>query len=175
MPRVKITKEKLIEDVQARTFSDVANDPEQPFDAILDFFNDEARQVRMEDSEIHHDRPPLAGVVRELESYPRIDRALSGANNQKSKRLRQAIGVVVRMIMEARGWQKTGRKGSLGVGKSKDPAEPGFNRGGLALWFVRAERYVLAEGMPYQSVRERCKNLDAPTPQNTQQELNENS
>jgi len=175
MSGVVITKEKLFEDLQGRTFSDVANSPEQSFDAILDFFNNEARQRRMEESEIHHDRPPLAGVVRELESHPTIDRALAETNNQKSKRLRQAIGVVVRMIMEARGWQKTGRKGSLGVRKSKDPFEPGFNTGGLALWFVRAERYVLAEGMPYQSVRERCKNLGVATPPQTQQENYEHS
>ena len=41
--------------------------PEQPFDATLELFNDENKQRRMEESEIHHDRPPLAGIVRELE------------------------------------------------------------------------------------------------------------
>ena len=69
----------------------------------------------MEESELHHDRAPLAGVVRELESQPEIDRFLAGAHSRRSTRLRQAIGVLVRMIMERRGWQKTGKKGSLGV------------------------------------------------------------
>jgi hypothetical protein len=153
MSSVTITKENLIEDLQGRTFSDVANDPEQSFEVILDFFNNEGRQRRMEESEIHHDRPPLAGVVRELETYPQIERALAETNNQKSKRLRQAIGVVVRMIMEARGWQKTGRKGSLGVRQ----LEANHNTGGLAFWFIRAERYLRSNGMPYQSVRDRCQ------------------
>lgn len=77
MPGVTITRAKFLEDNQGRMFSDVVNDPEQPFDAVLEFFNDDSRQRRMEESEIHHDRPPLAGVVRELESHPAINRSLA--------------------------------------------------------------------------------------------------
>jgi hypothetical protein len=113
----------------------------------------------MEESEIHHDRPPLSGVVRELESHPDIDRSLANINTQRSKRLRQAIGVVVRMIMQARGWQKTGRKGSLGVRTAKKGLAPNHNTGGLAFWFIRAERYKRNEGMPFRSVRERSQKL----------------
>jgi hypothetical protein len=156
-----MTREKFLEDLQGRTFSDVAKDPEQPFDAILEFFNDENRQRRMEESEIHHDRPPLAGVVREFESHPAIDRSL--AETQKSKRLRQAVGVVVRIIMVSRGWRKTGRKGSLGVRAGRNPSEISHNTGGLALWFIRAERYVRVEGMPFQSVREHYQKLESAT------------
>jgi hypothetical protein len=63
----------------------------------------------------HHDRPALAGVVRELEAQPAIDRFLGSQHPRRTKRLRQAVGVLVRIIMERRGWKKTGRKGSLGV------------------------------------------------------------
>ena len=157
MEPVTLTRERFVENLQGRTFADVVNDPNQPFDAILDFFNDEGRQRRMEESEIHHDRPPLAGVVRELESYPTIDQALGTTNIQKSKRLRQAIGVVVRIIMEARGWKKIGRKGSLGVRLGKNSSDRNFNSGGLAFWFIRAERYARAEGMPFKSVPERIQ------------------
>jgi len=160
MASVTITREKFLENLQGRTFSDVANDPEQPFDAVIEFFNDPDRQRRMEESEIHHDRPPLAGVVRELESHPAIDRSLAETMAQRSKRLRQAVGVLVRMIMEARGWQKAGRKGSLGVRTHKNSPEAHHNTGGLALWFIRAERYVRTEGMPYQSPRERYQKLE---------------
>jgi len=161
MQIIKITHDKFLEDFQGRTFSDVAKDPEQPLDAILDFFMDDNRQRRMEESEIHHDRPPLAGVVRELESRPTINGILEERQTPRSKRLRQAIGVVVRMIMESRGWQKAGRKGSLGVRASKDPSGPSYNSGGLAFWFIRAERYVRREGMPFQSVRERYKQFES--------------
>jgi hypothetical protein len=88
---------------------------------------------------------------------------------RRTKRLRQAVGVVVRMIMAHRGWRKTGRKGSLGVraAAASGSATPGayHNTGGLALWFLRAERYELKSGMPFQSVRERCQELEPAVPQ----------
>ena len=171
MPSVTITRENFLEDVQGRTFSDVVKDPEQPFGAVLEFFNDDSRQSRMPDSEIHHDRAPLAGVVRELESLPSIDRSLGETQTPRSKRLRQAIGVVVRMIMEARGWQKTGRKGSLGVRAARSPSKPNHNTGGLAFWFIRAERYERGQGMPFRSVRERCQELESAVPQSPSEEV----
>jgi hypothetical protein len=160
MPKATVTRKAFLEDRQGIKFSDVVNDPEQPFDFVLAFFNDPVRQQRMEDSELHHDRAPLAGVVRELESQPDIDRFLTGIHSRRSTRLRQAIGVLVRMIMEHRGWQKTGKKGSLGVRASKSKGTPSHNTGGLAFWFVRAERYVRTEGMPFRTVQERCQEYE---------------
>jgi len=168
MPRVTIARPDFSQDRQGRTFADVLNDPEQPLDAVLDFFNDEARQRRMEESEIHHDRPPLAGVVRELESQPSIDEFLSSQHPRRTKRLRQAVGVVVRMIMEHLGWKKTGKKGSLGVRAkvAHGTATPGayHNAGGLAFWFLRAERYEHPERVSYLSVRRRARKLEPPPP-----------
>ena len=164
LPNVTITRDMFLEDNQGRRFSDVVNDPGQPFDAVLEFFNDSNRQRRMEESEIHHDRPPLSGVVREFESQPVIARYLSGRQTKGSKRLRQAVGVVVRMIMQRRGWRKTGRKGSLGVRATKNRSAPNHNTGGLALWFIRAERYELVEGMPFRSVRDRCQAFRSEVP-----------
>ena len=164
---VTITAKEFLEDRQGRTFANVLSDVEFPFDEVFGFFNDESRQRRMEDSEIHHDRAPLAGVVREFEAHPTINRFLAGVHAQRTKRFRQAVGVLVRMIMERRGWQKTGRKGSLGVRATVTVDTPAHNTGGLAFWFLRAERYELGEGMPYRSVRERCQELDTPSPQKT--------
>lgn len=163
MASVLITRELFLEDRQGRTFADVANDARQVFELVLAFFNDTDRQRRMEESEIHHNRPPLAGVVRELEADATVDRFLATEPPGRSKRLRQAVGVVVRMIMERRGWRKTGKKGSLGVRavgparKSKPSAR--HNTGGLAFWFLRAERYEHADGMPYRTVRARRNEL----------------
>lgn len=161
---VRITRKMFLEDRQGRTFSDVLDDPEQPFDEVLDFFSHLDRQRRMEDSEIHHDRPALAGVVRELEAQPVIDRFLASEHPRRTKRLRQAVGVVVRIIMEARGWRKTGKKGSLGVRAKvrKGTKTPGayHNTGGLAFWFLRAERYELLDGMPFRSVRQRAAEVE---------------
>ena len=158
---VPITRERFCEDRQGRTFSDVMNDPEQPFDDVLAFFSDSERQRRMEDAETHHDRPALSGVVRELEAQPEIDRFLASKDPRRTKRLRQAVGVVVRIIMQQRGWRKTGKKGSLGVraNVTRGTRTPGayHNTGGLAFWFLRAERYELIDGMPFRSVRERAR------------------
>jgi hypothetical protein len=165
MPDVRITRQLFLEDRQGRTFADVLNDAEQPFDEVLAFFNDLDRQRRMEESEIHHNRPPLAGVVRELESQREVDRFLASQHPRRTKRLRQAVGVVVRLIMERRGWRKTGKKGSLGVRAVREPhsAKPGayHNTGGLAFWFLRAERYERPDGMPFRSVRARRRELES--------------
>ncbi|MCA9228200.1 MAG: hypothetical protein KDA47_21405 [Planctomycetales bacterium] len=161
MPRTRVTKKAFLEDRQGVKFVDVVKDPEQPFDCVLAFFNDEDRQRRMEESELHHDRAPLAGVVRELESLTEIDQFLAGMHSRRSTRLRQAIGVLVRMIMERRGWQKTGKKGSLGVRSTRTEGTPIHNSGGLAFWFVRAERYERLEGMPFLTVNERQRRYDS--------------
>jgi hypothetical protein len=136
---------------------------------VLAFFNNAERQRRMEEAEIHHDRPALAGVIRELEAQPSIDSFLGTKDPRRTKRLRQAVGVVVRIIMERRGWTKTGKKGSLGVRApiAKGTRTPGayHNTGGLAFWFLRAERYELVEGMPFRSVRERSASAGGRTRQ----------
>ena len=158
---VRITRDDFLEDRQGRTFADVLGDPEQPFDDVLAFFDDGERQCRMEDAEIHHDRAALSGVVRELEAQPAVDSFLASKEPRRTKRLRQAVGVVVRIIMEQRGWKKTGKKGSLGVraNVARGTKTPGayHNTGGLAFWFLRAERYERIDGMPFRSVKQRAE------------------
>ena len=167
MPKARVTRKAFLEDRQGVKFTDVVNDPEQLFDSVLGFFDDADRQRRMEESELHHDRAPLAGVVRELESQPDIDRFLTGIHSRRSTRLRQAIGVLVRMIMERRGWQKTGKKGSLGVRAPQAKGTPSHNTGGLAFWFIRAERYERTEGMPFRSAQERCRKCELAVPRDS--------
>lgn len=168
MSNVIVTRQDFRQDRQGRTFADVLSDADQPFDAVLGFFNDEDRQRRMQESETHHDRAPLAGVVRELEAQPPVDNFLSSQHPQRTKRLRQAVGVVVRMIMEGLGWKKTGKKGSLGVRARIVPqtTTPGsyHNIGGLAFWFLRAERYERPEGATFPAVRDRARELKPAQP-----------
>lgn len=169
MSNSTITREEFLDDRQGRTFADVLDDAEQPFEEVLTFFSDENRQRRMEESVLHHDRAPLAGVVRELESVPAIDQFLSGIHAQQTQRFRQAIGVLVRIVMQRRGWKKTGKKGSLGVRATATKSTPSHNTGGLAFWFVRAERYKLEKGMPFQSVTERSKEMQSAQLQKAEQ------
>ncbi|WP_145064027.1 hypothetical protein [Engelhardtia mirabilis] len=158
-PPERIARDQFLADRHGKTFADVLNEPGTPFDEVLSFFNHAERQQRMEDAEIHHDRAPLAGVVRELESEPVLGRFFETADRRRSTRLRQAIGVLVRLIMERRGWVTTGKKGSLGVRSATGPLSQDHNTGGLALWFIRAERYHRVGGVHFRSTRERCADL----------------
>ena len=158
-------REEFLADRQGRTFADVFNEPGQVFDQVVEFFQTEDRQRRLEESETHHDRPALAGVVRELESQPAVDQFLGSKHPRHTKRLRQAVGVLVRILMERRGWRKTGKKGSLGVRAALTSAStPGayHNTGGLAFWFLRAERYEPVDGRRFRTVRERHQERKKP-------------
>ena len=155
--------QQFAQDRQGRRFADVLNDARISFPAILAFFNDPQRQRRLIESELHHDRPALAGVVCELEHRQDVDQFFRTNDGHVTTRFRQAIGVVVRIIMESNGWKTTGRKGSLGV-RVKGPTRTAttgadHNTGGLALWFTRAERYELVAGTPYRSVEKRAAEI----------------
>ena len=140
-----VSIEEFLSDSQGRRFRDVVENATFEFPALLEFFSDDSRQVRMENSERHHDRPALAGVIRELENTEPFISVISTCPLADSRRLRQAIGVVVRLVMESRGWTKTGRKGSLGqmLPRSKREKETmNHNASGLSWWFRRVERYA---------------------------------
>ncbi|MFH1688784.1 MAG: hypothetical protein ABIE42_00930 [Candidatus Eisenbacteria bacterium] len=141
----RLTMKGFLSDKQGSRFTDVVKDPRLNFQAVLDFFNESARQIRMEDSEKHHDRPALAGVVREFENAEPFKSFFLSYDGHTTRRMRQAIGVVVRILMERRGWERTGRKGSLGQRASVRPRTrtPGayHNTSGLSWWFTRSERY----------------------------------
>lgn len=153
------------QDHQGRRFADVLADTRISFQSILAFLGDPQRQQRLVDSELHHDRPALAGVVRELEARPDVQRFFLTNDGHTTTRFRQAVGVAVRIIMEAHGWRTTGKKGSVGVRANVPPrtalAGAYHNTGGLALWFTRAERYELPTGMPYRSVAEQAQEIEA--------------
>ena len=105
MAGVSVTRDDFSQDRQGRTFADVVNDIEQPFDTVLDFFNSEDRQRRMVESEVRYGKAPLAAVVQELESQPSIHDFLSAKDPHRRKRLGQAVTAVVRMVMDRLGWK----------------------------------------------------------------------
>ncbi|MFH1865320.1 MAG: hypothetical protein ABIK85_05495 [Candidatus Eisenbacteria bacterium] len=147
---------EFLSDRQGSRFIDVTKDPRLDFQEVLDFFNESRRQIRLEDSEKHHDRPALAGVVRELENTEPFRSFFQRHDGHTTRRVRQAIGVVVRMLMEKRGWRKTGRKGSLGQRASVRPRTGAtvayHNTSGLSWWFTRSERYEKQSETAYPAV-----------------------
>jgi hypothetical protein len=121
MRKPTITPHEFPQDRQGSAFADVLNDSEQPSEAAIDFSICEGRQRRMQDCEIHHDRAPLAEVVREPESQSPIDDLFSSNHPQITKRLRQALGVATRSSMEHHGWKETGKRSSLWVFERRCP------------------------------------------------------
>lgn len=105
---------------------------------------------RMLDAELFHNAPAFAGVVKEFESFPEVDQFFRSNDAHTTQRARQAIGVLIRMTMEANGWKAAGRKGTLGrrakVGTPTTRPGAYFNETGLARWFTQTERYVPREG-----------------------------
>src|SRR6516162_1840140 len=105
--------QSFAQDHQGRRFADVLADTRISFQSILAFFDEPDPQRRMIESELHHDRPALAGVVRELEARPDVHQFFLTNDGHTTMRFRQAVGVAVRILMESHGWRTTGRKGSL--------------------------------------------------------------
>ena len=140
-----ISLKEFQSDRQGSKFSDVINDKRIDFCIVIDFFNNLEIIRRMEESELHHERTPFAGVVKTFEKMPMVDEFLKGYDAHTTQRFRQATGVLIRMHMESRGWRTTGKKGSLGTRAKVKPGTktPGshYNVSGLSRWFTKAERY----------------------------------
>jgi hypothetical protein len=111
--------EAFTSDPQGKKFADLYG--EEIFPRLIEFFADPDRQRRMIESEKHHRRPALAGVVVELERelFP----------HQPKTRVRQCVGVLVRIVMGQHNWRPARERGSLTARK-------------LSLWFKRSEHYV---------------------------------
>lgn len=139
-----VTREEFDHDRTGRKFADVAARPE--FEAWLAFFNDDERRRRMVEAEQHHRRPALAGVILELEQDPAFVAALAEEEAAAALRVRQAIGLLVKLTMADLGWVPTRTKGPLGRRARNVAAGEGLNTvGSLSRWFTRAEHYRPAE------------------------------
>ena len=66
---------------------------------LLTFVSDDDRLRRMEEAEVHHDRPALAGVILELETHPLF------RDQFQDMRFRKALGAMVTFVMMSRGWK----------------------------------------------------------------------
>lgn len=111
-------------DKQGRTYADVIRNSPSALKSILKIISQPDMQRRMQEAESIYRRPALAGVVVEIESDPEVKAIFDATDSLPGKRLRQATGAAIRMIMEGLGWSKTGIKGSVGpMGKHFNKAE----------------------------------------------------
>src|SRR5262245_20090694 len=102
-------------DRQGKQFADIWQEMKPLAKAILSVVNDPAARNRMIAVTIHLDLPALAGVVRELEHNPLIHKFFQATRRPNTLRVRQFVGVAVRMAMEEMGFKTTGRKGYLSM------------------------------------------------------------
>jgi len=114
-------------DKQGRTYADVIRNSQPALKSVLKIISQPDMQRRMQEAESIHRRPALVGVVKEIEADPEVKAIFHAKDSMQGKRLRQATGAAIRMIMEGLGWSKTGKKGSIG---------------GMGKFFDKAERYV---------------------------------
>ena len=157
------------QDRQGRSYGDVFADSRINFSAILTFLDTADCERRLIESEIHHDRPALAGVIRELEAMPDVHDFFRTNDGHTTMRFRQAVGVAVGLLMKKNGWETTGNQALLGTRADVPPRTtiPGayHNISGLALWFSSAERYTPPtdpQYPQYQTVEVRAAALAQP-------------
>lgn len=101
-------------------------------DRLFALLNDPANERRLGDASADG-RPAVSGIARLLASDPVIGGALQ---NRADHRLRQLIGVAVRLKMERLGWATTGRKATVGsrhIGKAEVYARSRDDSKGRAL------------------------------------------
>ena len=154
---VTITQKNFVQDNQGKKYRDVFEN-KRLSKITLKFFSTPHRQQRMIDAELYHDRPALSGVIKEFECHPDVKQFLSEQDINETRRFKQFVGVVVRLVMEKMGWKKTGRKVSLGAkvkSKSKKTVSGiDYNHSGISLWFTKTEQYEPKESNPLRAVWE---------------------
>ena len=118
---------------------------------LINWFNSSAtcslgltRIQRMIVAEQYFEMPALAGVLKELEVEATIDGYFQTQTADSSKRVRQGIGVLVKLHMLHAGAQKMGKKGILGRRNHAQTPHPqtGYNTPrSFSKYFSQAERY----------------------------------
>lgn len=104
------------------TFGDILREARNELSAGLKVMNGAEAQRRMEYSELDHERPAIAGLIKELERVDLIRQCLAHRDT-RADRLKMALGTAARIVMQGRGWRKTGRKTAVGVGEFFSKAE----------------------------------------------------
>ena len=124
-----ISADDFARDPHAAKYRDELGRHPGAYRQLFALLNDRANEQRLVDAEMHG-LPALCGVVRFIETDPKIVAVLAGGPS--SFRTRQTVGVAVKLKMAKLGWHATGRKGAV-----KGSAH-----------FTKAERYVADAAMP---------------------------
>lgn len=146
----------FLEDFHAAKYRDeFARHPEALL-RLLSILNEPENEGRLADAEMHG-LPALCGVTRFIEADPIIMRVL--ADSEASLRLRQTIGVAVKLKMAKLGWRPAGRKGTVKGSRH----------------FTRSEHYAAVDAMRDDPSSRALAALDAVAAIGSAQEREETS
>lgn len=134
-----VSMKDFIADDHGKKYADVVRDQRVSFQEVVDFFNLDDVRRRMEESETHHKRPPLAGAVVELEQLPTVKAFLEIEDAHTTMRFRQAIGVLVKLHMFDMGWLMDGKREEA-LGK-RIPKQYVNTPSSLSKWITKARHY----------------------------------
>lgn len=138
-----ITIARFLSDKQGRQFAAVAHARQPDFASVLASLSRPDWIDRMEAAQ-RAGQPALSGVIADLEAMPDVDGYFRSHDVRSSERFRKAVGVAVRILMEERGWARTGEKGYLGRRARPIPTVATgvpYNASGISKWFNRSEKY----------------------------------
>lgn len=125
-----LTMQDLLDDRTGRRYRDVIEAEPKAVEAVVDLLGRADLQAAMEKFEAYG-RPALYGAVRDVEALPAVVELRN--SGRRTERFRQLVGVIARLAMESRGFETTGRAGSLRS---------------VSDWFMSAERYERS-GQPH--------------------------
>lgn len=108
-PPIVITAEDFLADPHAAKYRDVAENHAEALARVLAILNDPNGQAQLVAAQ-RFGHPALSGVVRAVEADEIVAATLS---SPAGPRFRQAVGVAVRLTMEALGWATTRKKGPV--------------------------------------------------------------
>lgn len=127
-PTATVTMQDFLADPHAARYRDVVDSHPEAFARVVAILNDPYQQEQLVAAE-RFGHPALSGVVGVIEADEVVAPSLA---SPASPRFRQAVGVAVRLTMQALGWATTGSKGPV--------------RG--ATHFKTSERYAMAPTSP---------------------------
>lgn len=121
---VSFTRSDYEQDYQGQKTQAIIQHPAWDFDQVMAFLASPRIQLRLVDSIEAHQRPPLAGIIRELESLVQPEKIPDSELNHA--RMNQVIGIAVRILMGKLGYERTDKTTSLQT---------------LSTWFSRVPYY----------------------------------
>jgi len=141
-PTPTITAQHFLADTHAAKYRDVVDSHPEAFGRVIAILNDAHQQEQLVAAE-RFGHPALSGIVRAVEGDEIVAQSLA---SPASLRFRQAVGVALRLTMEALGWATTGKKGPV--------------RG--ATHFKRSERYAepTSPGLPSRRARAALETIE---------------